>query len=302
MLNFLIGLVTLVTALTASKAAAKLAVVTTTTDLAAVVRAIGEQDATVESICKGTQDPHYLEAKPSFILKVNRADLVVAIGLDLEIGWLPSILKGARNESVMKGGLGYLEVGPLVDVLEIHSEPVTRADGDVHPDGNPHVTLDPIRLGNIALIIAERMGALDPPHRSIFLERATLFQRRLVDKAKLWQKRITESGVTQVVTHHKTLTYFLDRFGLKNPAILEPKPGVPPTSKHTINIIRIVRSQHIPLILVENYFEASVAQRIAKDVPTTQAASVPVAVEGAPGITTPEELFERLVTVVERRL
>lgn len=282
-------------------AMAKLSVVTTTTDLSALVKEIGGTEVSVESICKGTQDPHYIEAKPSFMIKINRADLVLANGLELEIGWLPSILRGARNPKVMEGNPGFLEVGPLVDVLEKPAATVTRAEGDVHPSGNPHVTLDPIRLGSIAVKVAERMGDLDSTNKTTFVDRALSFQKRLNEKTKGWQERIEKTGIKKIVTHHKTLTYFFDRFRIVNPAILEPKPGIPPTSKHIIAVTKMVREQKIPLILIENFFDAAVARRIETDVPDVRILSVPVAVGGEEGIETSEQLYEKLIATLKTK-
>ncbi|MBI2520654.1 MAG: zinc ABC transporter substrate-binding protein [Bdellovibrio sp.] len=283
------------------QAQAKLYVVTTTTDLRALVSEIGQEFVTVDSIAKGTQDPHYIEAKPSFMTKVNRADLLISIGLDLEIGWLPNIIQGARNPKVLKGQKGYLEVGPLVEPLEVPTGKISRAQGDVHPDGNPHVTLDPIRVGQIALFIAERLGQLDLEHQEIFIKNAKIMQTRLQDKVKIWQATIDQSGVKKIVTYHKTLSYFLNRFNLENSAILEPKPGIPPTSGHIIEIIQQIKEQKIPLILVENYFDPTVTEKIKNRVPTVRSATVMVAVDGGPNVSTLDALFEHLVDTINGR-
>ena len=281
-------------------AQARLSVVTTTTDLAALAVEIGGSDLSVESICRGTQDPHFIEAKPSFAIKVNHADLVVSIGLGLEIGWLPSILDLARNPKVIRGGPGFLEVGPLIDVLEVPKGTVTRADGDVHPEGNPHITLDPIRAGLIALKMAQRLGELDPAHRGVFEERAKALQSRFADKTKGWQARIARSHVTQIITHHKTLSYFFDRFHIENPAILEPKPGIPPTTKHTLEVISLLKDRKVPLILIENFFDIAVAKRVAEEAPTVRILSVPVSVGGEPAVKSLDDLYEFLVSAIEQ--
>ena len=138
------------------------------------------------------------------MLNTSRADLVVSIGLGLEVGWLPKVLSGGRNRKVMEGSSGYLEVGPTVKVLEIPTGPISRAEGDVHPEGNPHVTLDPIRVGEIAVVIAQRLGSMNPTLANSFLKRAKAMQLRLANKTKDWQTRINKSGFDRVVTHHKT--------------------------------------------------------------------------------------------------
>lgn len=282
-----------------SRAGVKLKVVTTTPDLRSIATEVGGDLVAAESLGKGTQDPHFIEAKPSYMLKVNRADLVLSTGMDLEIGWLPSILAGARNPKVNPGERGNLEVGPSVEPLEVPTGKISRAEGDVHPAGNPHVTLDPIRAGEIALLVAKRFGELDSANAPKYEANAKSFQARLLQKTREWQSRVAKSGVTKVVTYHKTLTYFLDRFKLANPAILEPKPGIPPTSGHIIDVIKIIREQKIPLVLVENYFDPTVTTKIRQDVPGLRAVTVPVAVDGAPGIARLDDLYEALVKAIE---
>ncbi len=283
----------------AMPAQAKLSVIAATPDIAALVAEIGGSEVTVDTIAKGTQDPHYIEAKPSYMTKMSHADLVVAVGLDLEVGWMPSILRGARNPKIAPGSNGFFELGSTIEPLEVPEGKITRAEGDVHPFGNPHFTLDPIRMGIAGVALAERLGQLDAPHAAAYVTRAKAFQKRMADKTKLWQARIAKSNVKEIVTYHKTLTYFFSRFGLKNPAILEPKPGIPPTSGHIMEVIATIREKKIPLIMVENYFDPTVTNRIKEDVPAVRVAVVPVAVEGAPGIKTLDDLYEKLVATVE---
>ena len=278
---------------------AKLNVVTTVPDLRSIVNEVGQDEVNVSSIAKGTQDPHFIEAKPSYMTKISQADLVVAIGMELEIGYLPPLLNGARNPKVMPGSPGYLEVGPLVEPLEVPAGKISRSDGDVHPEGNPHVTLDPIRAGEIAVKIAGRLGQLDSAHAAVFLGRAQTLQKRLVERTKGWSARVAQSKVKEVITYHRTLTYFLSRFGIGNPAILEPKPGIPPTGGHTLEVIALVKEKKIPLILVENYFDPTVTNKIKTEVPAVRAATVPVSVDGAPGMNTLDDVYEKLVSTVE---
>jgi zinc/manganese transport system substrate-binding protein len=292
---FLVSLVTL----SPIGAQAKLSIVTTTTDLRSIVESVGKSLVSVESISKGTQDPHFIEAKPSFMLKASRADLLVAIGLELEIGWLPSIVRGARNPKINVGQKGYFEVGPLVKTLEQPTGTVTRAEGDVHPFGNPHITLDPIRVGEISIKVAERLGELDSANAAAFKKNAQEFQAHLVSKTAEWQKRIAATGVKDIVTYHKTLTYFLNRFQISNPSILEPKPGIPPTTSHVLAVIQIIKEKKVPLILVENFFDPTITNKIKAEVPAIRAETVPVAVEGQPGIRSLEDLYEYLVKKVE---
>ena len=282
-----------------NNAQAKLLVVTTTPDLRSIVSEIGGDLVSVDAIAKGTQDPHYIEAKPSFMTKVSHADLLISLGLDLEVGWLPSIVSGSRNPKVAAGSKGYFEIGSLLDPIEIPSGKVTRAEGDVHPFGNPHVNLDPIRMGKAAVLIAERMGELDTTNASKFLEKAKAFQSRMEEKTKDWSARIEKTGIKKIITYHKTLNYFFDRFHIENPIQLEPKPGIPPTSSHILEVIQTCKEQKISLILVENFFDATITARIKQDIPTIRSETVPVAVDGESNIHTLDDLYENLVNVIE---
>lgn len=282
-----------------SEVSAKLQVVTTTTDLRAVASEVGGEFVVAESIAKGTQDPHYIEAKPSFMVKGSRADLVIAVGLDLEVGWLPSIQNGARNPKIQRGRPGYLEVGPMVKPLEVPTGEISRAQGDVHPFGNPHVTLDPIRAGEIAGLIAKRLGELDPPNAAAYSKNAESFRSRMAEKTKAWQARVKKAGVTQVVTFHRTLSYFLDRMGIGLAAILEPKPGIPPTTSHIIEVIKLIREKKIGVVLVENYFDPTVTKKIREDAPGIRAVTVAVAVEGGGGLDKLDDVYENLIRQIE---
>lgn len=272
---------------------------TTLQDLRVLVAEIGGEAVDVAAYCKGSQDPHFLEAKPSYMVKTSRADLVVAVGLGLETAWLPKVLSGARNPKVMPGQPGYLEVGSLVAVLDKPAATVTRADGDVHPEGNPHFTLDPVRMASVAQGIAAKLAQLDPARAPLFLQRARALEQRLQEKTQNWQERILASGIKQVVTYHKTLSYFLARFNLESVATLEPLPGVPPTAQHILEVIKSAKAQGVRLILVENYFDDTVARRVARELKGVRVASVPVAVEGEQAIKTVDELYERLVRSIE---
>jgi len=278
---------------------AKLNVVTTMPDFEALVQEIGADQVSVRSIVIGTQDPHFVEAKPSYMTMANKADLLISAGLDLEEGWLLAIIQGSRNPKIMIGAPGYLELGLLIDPLEVPTVRVTRAQGDVHPFGNPHFFLDPIRMGLCATLIAERMAQLDVANGAKYIERGKAIQTRLENKTKEWKSRIEKTGIVKAISFHRTLSYFFNRFGITYPATLEPKPGIPPTSRHIMDVIQMVKEQKIPLIMVENFFETTSAKRIQQDVPGLRIVTVPVAVGGEPNIKTTDDLIERLVQAVE---
>ncbi|MGZ3694209.1 MAG: metal ABC transporter substrate-binding protein, partial [Bdellovibrionota bacterium] len=203
-------------------AEAKVSVITTTADLAALAAKVGGNEISVSSIAKGTQDPHEIEAKPSFMVQMRNANLVVAQGLELETAWIVPLIKGARNPAVNPGGKGFLELGGDLDPIEKPTGAVSRAEGDVHPGGNPHFQVDPIRMGKAAQLLADRLAELDVAHADAYHANANAFQKHLEEKTKDWQARLAKTGIKDVVTYHKTLSYFFDRFGIKNSFQLEP--------------------------------------------------------------------------------
>ena len=284
---------------TGSVAEAKLQVVTTTTDLESIVRTVGGDFVEVSSIAKGTQDPHQIEAKPSFMLKFRNADLVVSQGLELESAWLGPLVQGGRNPKINQGTNGFLELGEKLDPIEKPKAGATRAEGDVHPGGNPHFQLDPIRLGEAAVIIGEHLAELDSAHKAEFSKNASVFQKHMQDKAKEWQSRMMKTGIKEVVTYHKTFSYFLDRFGVKSTLQLEPKPGIPPTASHLVEVIGEMKARGIKLVLIENFYDATVSDKIRGDVPNAKVVRLAVSVGGEPEIKNNEDLIEAVVKTFE---
>ncbi len=284
----------------ASPAAAKLKVVAATTDVAALVRAVGGDDVDVETIARGTQDPHYIEAKPSYMTKLAKADLVIANGLGLEIGWLPNLIRGARNPKLNPGGAGYMELGLLVRPLEVPAGEVTRAMGDVHPEGNPHFTLDPERAAALAAPLAEKLGRLAPEAKTRFSERAVAFAKSTREKLKGWAERVAKLPTRKVVTYHSSLSYFADRFGLDVVGYLEPKPGIPPSAAHVLEVIAAMKRERVKIVLVDNYFDPKIADRVAKGVPGARVEAVGIAVESASGLNTLADVTEGLISALER--
>jgi zinc/manganese transport system substrate-binding protein len=241
-------------------------VVTTTEDLAALVREVGGDKVTVDSIAKGYQDPHFVEAKPSFILKLHDADLLIVIGRELEIGWLPPLLTQSRNSKIQVGSAGYLDASMGVRILEIPTGQITRAMGDVHPSGNPHYWLDPDNGRIIARSIVTALARLSPADRAYFDQRYADFDRRLTDAQKRWAAAMAPYKGTKVVTYHRSWPNFTERFGLDVIGYVEPKPGIPPSPSHTIELIGEMKRQGVKLILVEPYFDLKTPQSIAREV------------------------------------
>lgn len=249
--------------LSAPPALAKLKVVSTTQDPGAIAAAIGGERVEVTALCKGLQDPHFLDPKPSFMLAVNQADLLIAIGLDLEVAWLPPLLTGARNPRVMPGSLGHLDLSTLVTPLEVGGSG-DRAGGDVHPRGNPHYWLDPENGRAMARGIAARLSELDPAGAAIFAANLKTFEATLDTKEAEWARLLAPLAGKPIITFHKSWPYFAARYQLPVVAFVEPKPGVPPTAQHTVQVIQIARQQGVKLILMELFYDKRSAQQIAE--------------------------------------
>ncbi len=245
-------------------AASKLNVVAATEDLASLAREVGGDRIAVEAIARGYQDPHFVEPKPSFILKLQKAELLVVVGLQLEIGWLPPLINQSRNAKVQPGGSGYLDVSSVSNIMDIPTGPVTRAMGDVHPLGNPHYWLDPDNGRRIAKAIEQKLEQLDPAGASYYAQRGADFDRRLVEAEKRWVARMAPYRGRKVITYHRSWPNFAAHFGLEVIDYVEPKPGIPPTPSHTLDVINIMRRENIKLILVEPYFDLRTPNSIAQ--------------------------------------
>ena len=246
-------------------AQSKLTVVTTTEDLASIGREVGGDRVTIESIARGYQDPHFVEAKPSFILKLQRADLLVAVGRELEIGWLPPLIQQSRNGKIQPGAAGYLDASLGATILEIPTGQITRAMGDVHPLGNPHYWLDPENGKRIAKQIADKLSELRPNDRAYFQQQLESFTSRLDTAEKRWLAAVAPYKGTKVVTYHRSFPNFSERFGLDIIGYVEPRPGIPPTPQHTLDLMNEMKRQNVKLMLIEPYFDLKTPNAIGRD-------------------------------------
>jgi zinc/manganese transport system substrate-binding protein len=251
--------------LSAPAEAKKLTVVTATTDMAALAQEVGGDRISVESIAKGYQDPHFVEAKPSFLLKLRQADLLIVVGLQLEIGWLPPLITQSGNARVQVGANGYLDASQFAEILDIPTGTVTRAMGDVHPLGNPHYWLDPDNGRRIAKGIAAKLGELDPADTSYFQERFQDFDKRLGVAEQKWEAEMKPFRGRKVVTYHNSFPNFAKHFGLNVIGYVEPRPGIPPTPSHTIELIGFMKRENCKVILVEPYFDLKTPDSIARE-------------------------------------
>jgi len=247
--------VVLLLAATPVLAQGRLNVVTATEDLASIAREVGGDRIEVEAIARGYQDPHFVEAKPSFILRLQRADLLVVVGRDLEIGWLPPLIQQSRNSKIQVGANGYLDASLRARILDIPQGQITRAMGDVHPLGNPHYWLDPENGKVIARAIFEKLAQLRPADRAFFEQRLNDFNGRIDAAEKRWLAMMAPYKGVKVATYHRSFPNFADRFGLDVMGYVEPRPGIPPSPQHTLDLINEMKQQNVKLVLVEPYFD-----------------------------------------------
>jgi zinc/manganese transport system substrate-binding protein len=240
-------------------------VMTTTEDLADLTRQVGGDRVKVESIARGYQDPHFVEAKPSFILKLAKAELLVVVGRELEIGWLPPLLTQSRNAKIQPGAAGYLDASLTAKILEIPTGQITRAMGDVHPQGNPHYHLDPGNGRRIAKAIADKLSSMAPADASYFASRYADFDKRLADAEKRWDATMAPYRGLKVVTYHNSWPNFTSRFGLNVIGYVEPRPGIPPSPAHTIDLIGEMKRQTVKILIVEPYFDLKTPNSVARE-------------------------------------
>jgi zinc/manganese transport system substrate-binding protein len=271
--------------------AKKLNVVTSTTDLAALTQEVGGDKVNVESIAKGYQDPHFVEAKPSFLLKLRQADLLIAVGLQLEIGWLPPLITQSGNPRIQVGAPGYLDASQFAEILEIPQGTVTRAEGDVHPLGNPHYWLDPDNGRRIARGIANKLADMDTADSAFFQQRFQDFEKRLLAAEQKWDAEMKPYRGRKVVTYHRSLPNFAKHFGLDVIGYVEPRPGIPPTPSHTLELIQLMKRENCKIILVEPYFDLKTPQSIARETGAQVVVYLP-SVGGVKEVTTYFQLFD----------
>jgi len=242
----------------------KATVIATTEDLASIAREIGGDRVSVEALARGYQDPHNVEAKPSFILKLQKADLLILVGRELEIGWLPPLITQSRNAKIQPGANGYLDASLNVKILEIPTGQVTRAMGDVHPLGNPHYWLDPDNGKIIARDVAAAFTRLRPNDKAFFDQRLNDFISRVTEGQSRWTAAMAPFKGAKIVTYHRSFPNFADRFGLDIIGYVEPRPGIPPSPQHTLDVINEMKQQNVKLVLVEPYFDLKTPNAIGR--------------------------------------
>jgi len=248
-----------------ASAGSKLNIMTATTDLAALAQEIGGDKVDVESVARGYQDPHFVEAKPSFLLKLRHADLLIVVGLELEIGWLPPLISQSTNPKIQVGAPGYFDASRFAKILEIPTGVVTRAEGDVHPLGNPHYWLDPENGLRIAKGIQDKLSEMRPNDSAYFAQRYESFVQRLKQADQKWLAAMKPYAGRKVVTYHRSWPNFAQHFDLDVVGYVEPRPGIPPSPQHTVQLIGLMKRDGVKVVLVEPYFDLKTPNAIGRD-------------------------------------
>lgn len=241
---------------------AKLSVVATTPELGALAHAVGGETVTVTTLAKATEDPHFVDARPSHIVTLNRADALIEGGADLEAGWLPPLVDGARNAKIASGATGRIVASEGIALLDIPAS-VDRSKGDIHAAGNPHYMMDPLNALIVARHVSSAFCALDPAGCAGYKANFTGFESKLLAKMGEWKAELAPFAGQEIVTYHATWRYFSARFGLRSGLYLEPKPGIPPSPPHLAQVIATMNERRIKVVLVEPFQPRKVADTVA---------------------------------------
>ncbi|HNW81398.1 MAG TPA: zinc ABC transporter substrate-binding protein [bacterium] len=237
-------------------------VIGTIPDYAALAKEIGGERVKSEALIKGTQNPHFADALPSHIMKLNKADLLISTGLGLESGWLPALLNNARNKNILTGANGFLEASQYVTLKDVPQK-IDRSMGDVHPGGNPHFYTAPDQLFKIAQEIKNRLVQIDPDGRDYYEKNWTDFKAKFELKTAEWKKMIEPFKGTKIVVYHESWVYLLDWLGFEKVAALEPKPGIPPSAGHVAEVLHTIEGKNVKFLFQEIYHPTSFSKKFA---------------------------------------
>jgi zinc/manganese transport system substrate-binding protein len=237
----------------------------------------------VESLSKGYQDPHFVEPKPSLMLTLNRADLLLHVGLELEIGWLPPLVLGSRNPKIQTGEPGNLDCSQAIPVLDVPTVKIDRSMGDIHPQGNPHYWLPPVNARALAKEIAQRLEQIDPSGRAEYEKNLAAFNAKVDAKEKEWAPLVAKMNGVKVATYHKSWSYTSKWLGMTEIGYVEPKPGIPPDPEHLVRLIGVMKQEHATLLLMEDFYNRGTATLVAQKAGATLL-DLPTDVGAQPGI------------------
>lgn len=276
---------------------ADLKVATSLTDLASVAEFVGGKHVTAQSLCRGYEDPHFVPAKPSLMKAIQHADVFISTGLELDGGWLPLVLPGSRNPKIQHGAKGFVDASQGVNVLEKPVGTVSRAEGDIHPFGNPHYYADPKNLEVVADHLADVFSQLDPANATDYAANAKAFDEKMDAALEKWEKQMAPYKGTPVVTYHPNFVYFADRFGLKLFGTVEPKPGIPPSPHYVNDLAESMKKAGVKVVVYQPYYNADACNSVAK-----RAGGVAVAIAteagGLPGTDDVFSKFDVLVSTM----
>lgn len=276
--KFLLGLAAV---LLSVPAFADLKVATSLSDLADVAQAVGGKHVTAISLCKGYEDPHFVPAKPSLMKAIQDADVFVSVGLELDGGWLPLVIPGSRNPKIQPGAKGFVDASEGVDVLEKPIGTVSRAEGDIHPLGNPHYYVDPKNLEVVADHLSRVFSDLDPANAADYTANAEAFDKKMEQAIKGWEKQLEPHKGSKLVVFHENFVYFADRFGLKIFGTVEPKPGIPPNPRYLTETAEAMKAAGVKVVIYQPYHDADASNELAKKAGAT-AYVIPTEVGGTP--------------------
>jgi ABC-type Zn uptake system ZnuABC Zn-binding protein ZnuA len=300
MKNTIYTIILLGSFLLAMNSQAALKVVTTTEDLAAIAREIGGSFIEVSSLTPGSRDPHFAEAKPSMVRAVYQADLLVVVGADMEIGWLPLLLQSARNEKVQPGSKGYLDVSLEIPLLEKLTGSVSRAMGDVHAKGNPHYLLDPENGIRIAQVITTRLSEIDPKNSAEYQLKMSIFKKNMTVKIAEWRTALMPLKDRSVIAYHRSFVYLANAFDFIIIDEVEPKPGIAPSASHLTDIVSKIKKDDIGLLIMEPYYEQR-STRYLHEQTGIRVAVIPQSVGAYPQITRYIDLFDHIVNILAKK-
>jgi len=293
---FLAWMIGILSWISASSAEAKLRVVGTLPDFAAIAAELGGDRVQAESLIQGTEDPHFVDAKPSHVLRVNRADLVICIGLGLESGWLPVLLTQARNGNVQIGAPGYLDASTVISPKDVPVK-ADRAMGDVHGGGNPHYYVSPPEMLRVSEAIHKKLVLLDPAGRAEYDRRWQAFSKKFAEKMAAWKAALLPLAGSKVVEYHKSWVYLLDWMGMVSVGALEPKPGIPPSPSHVTELLMQVKDQNVRFVFRESYHSDSLSQVFANKA-GARLVEVPTMVGAEPDIKTIWDKWDHVVRLL----
>ncbi|HMG12442.1 MAG TPA: metal ABC transporter substrate-binding protein [Gemmatimonadaceae bacterium] len=283
-------------AATGSSAAAQVRVVATTPDLASIAREVGGDKVSVVALAKPTEDPHFVDAKPSHIVTLNRADALIEGGAELELGWLPPLLENSRNGKIAAGAPGRIVASEGIKMLEVPTS-FDRSKGDVHSLGNPHFLIDPVNVKIIARNIADHFSQIDPKNAATYNGNLSRFNAKLDTKFAGWQKQLAPYRGARIVTYHKDFPYLAERFGLTIVDELEAKPGIAPSPAHLAEVIGKMKSTNAKVILVQPFQNRKTAETVARQTGAT-VLDVPQQPGAVDNTTTYFDMMDHLVSTL----